>query len=86
MDTRIQRVVLETPRFRIVGDVTLPTEGFRTRLSDVLNKADTGFIPVVNVEMTPVGGGEKEMLPFAAIARNQIQIAFELEGGDKATD
>src|SRR3954453_11345619 len=41
MDTRIQRVVLETPRFRIVGDVTLPTEGFRTRLSDVLNKADT---------------------------------------------
>jgi hypothetical protein len=86
MDTRIQRVVLETPRFRIVGDVTLPTEGFRTRLSDVLNKADTGFIPVVNVEMTPVGGGEKETLPFAAIARNQIQIAFELEGDDKATD
>jgi hypothetical protein len=86
MDTRIQRVVLETPRFRIVGDVTLPTEGFRTRLSDVLNKADTGFIPVVNVEMSPVGGGDTELLPFAAVARNQIQIAFELENTDQASD
>jgi hypothetical protein len=86
MDTRIQRVVLETPRFRIVGDVTLPTEGFRTRLSDVLNKADTGFIPLVNVELSPVGGGDMESLPFAAVARNQIQIAFELENTDQASD
>ena len=86
MDTRIQRVVLETPRFRIVGDVTLPTEGFRTRLSDVLNRADTGFIPLVNVELSPVGGGDSESLPFAAVARNQIQIAFELETNDQASD
>jgi uncharacterized protein DUF6812 len=86
MDTRIQRVVLETPRFRIVGDVTLPTEGFRTRLSDVLNRADTGFIPLVNVEMSPVGGGDTEKLPFAAVARNQIQIAFELESNEQASD
>ena len=86
MDTRIQRVVLETPRFRIVGDVTLPTEGFRTRLSDVLNRADTGFIPLVNVEMSPVGGGDTETLPFAAVARNQIQIAFELQNGEPSSD
>jgi hypothetical protein len=40
----------------------------------------------VNVEMTPVGGGEIELLPFAAIARNQIQIAFELEDTGQASD
>ena len=53
MDTRIQRVIVETTRFRIIGDVALPTEGFRTRLSDVLNRQDTGFIPLVDVEMEP---------------------------------
>lgn len=79
MDTRVQRAVMETTRFRIVGDVTLPTEGFRTRLSDVLNRQDTGFIPVVNVELSPIGGGDTESQPFVAVARNQIQIAYELD-------
>jgi hypothetical protein len=79
MDTRVQRVVIETTRFRIVGDVTLPTEGFRTRLSDVLNRQDTGFIPLVNVELSPIGGGDPDLQPFVAVARNQIQIAYELD-------
>jgi hypothetical protein len=82
MDTRIQRIVVETARFRIVGDVTLPTEGFRTRLSDVLNRADTGFIPLVNVELVPKDGGEARSIPFVAVARNQIEIAFEVDDGD----
>jgi hypothetical protein len=79
MDTRVQRIVIETTRLRIVGDVTLPTEGFRTRLSDVLNRQDTGFIPLVNVELSPIGGGDLESQPFVAVARNQIQIAYELD-------
>jgi hypothetical protein len=79
METRVQRVVLETTRFRIVGDVTLPTEGFRTRLSDVLNRQDTGYIPLVDVEMTPSDGGEMQKLAFAAVARTSIEIAYELE-------
>ena len=79
METRVQRVVLETSRFRVIGDVTLPTEGFRTRLSDVLNRQDTGYIPLVDVELTPVDGGEMTKLPFVAVARNRIEIAFELD-------
>ncbi len=79
MDTRVQRVVIETTRFRIVGDVSLPTEGFRTRLSDVLNRQDTGFISLVNVELSPIGGGDGGTQPFVAVARNQIQLAYELE-------
>jgi hypothetical protein len=82
MDTRVQRVVIETSRFHIVGDVMLPTEGFRTRLSDVLNRQDTGFIPLINVELSPVGDGKAESLPFIAVARNQIQIAYEVNSGD----
>jgi hypothetical protein len=79
MDTRKQRVVIETSRFRIVGDVSLPTEGFRTRLSDVLNRQDTIFITLINVELSPVEGGETQSLPFLAVARGQIEIAYEVE-------
>lgn len=79
MDTRVQRVVMETTRFRIVGDVTLPTEGFRTRLTDVLNRQDTGFIPLVNVELSPHNGGDAESLPFVAVSRDQIELAYELD-------
>ncbi|MGH2980634.1 MAG: DUF6812 domain-containing protein [Solirubrobacterales bacterium] len=81
MDTRVQRVVMETTRFRIVGDVSLPTEGFRTRLSDVLNRADTGFVPLINVELSPVDGGTPQSLSFVAVARNQIELAYELDQG-----
>jgi hypothetical protein len=80
MQTRTQRVVLETTRFRLVGNVTLPTEGFRTRLSDVLNRQDTGYIPLVDVELTPVGGSDLQKLPFVAVSRNRIEVAYELQG------
>jgi hypothetical protein len=79
MDTRIQRVIVETTRFRIIGDVALPTEGFRTRLSDVLNRQDTIFIPLVDVEMEPVDGGESQSHPFVAVSRDQIVLAYEVE-------
>ena len=39
MDTRIERVVLETSRHAITGDLTMPKEGYRSRLSDFLNRA-----------------------------------------------
>ena len=44
MDSRTERVVLETDRHRIVGDLTLPKEGHRSRLSDFLNRGDLDFL------------------------------------------
>ncbi len=37
---RIERVVLETEHHRITGDLHLPREGYRSRLSDYLNRGD----------------------------------------------
>ena len=47
---------------------------------DVLNRQETGYIPLVDVEITPAAGGETQKRPFAAVARNRIEIAFELNG------
>jgi hypothetical protein len=81
MESRVERVVLETDRHRIVGDLTMPREGYRSRLSDFLNRGDLDFIPLVNVELTPLGGNGSapEQRRFLAVARQHIQLAHPLE-------
>ncbi len=81
MESRVERVVLETDRYRIVGDLTLPREGYRSRLSDFLNQGDLDFIPLVNVELTPLtgNGAAPERRKFLAVARHHIELAHPLE-------
>jgi hypothetical protein len=83
MDSRVERVVFETNRQWIVGDLTLPKEGYRSRLSDFLNRGDLDFIPLVNVEISSVDaqGHDPEKKPFMVVARRHIQIAHPLEAG-----
>ena len=76
-DTRWERIVLETERHRIVGDVTLPAEGYRSRLSDLLNREGLSFIPLTNAEITDLNGGDSERRTFVAVARDHVQVAYE---------
>ena len=46
--------MLETGRRRIVGDLHLPREGYRSRLSDYLNHGDIDFIPLANATISPI--------------------------------
>ena len=77
MDTRVERIVLETDRHRIVGDLTLPREGYRSRLSDYLNRGEMGFIPLANARSrrsTSATAGEQR--DFIAVARTHIHLAY----------
>lgn len=76
-DTRSERIVLETGRQRIVGDVILPAEGFRTRLSDLLNSEGLRFIALVDAKITEHGSGETVERNFVAVAREHVQLAYE---------
>jgi hypothetical protein len=76
MENRVERIVVETDRHRIVGDVTLPREGYRSRLSEYLNHGDLDFIPMVDVELTRLNGGSPETHSFVAVARSHVQLAF----------
>ena len=51
-ETRRERVVLETERYTIVGEVTLPAEGFHSRLSDLLNREGVQFIPLIDATIS----------------------------------
>lgn len=80
METRIERVTLETSRQRISGDLSLPREGYRSRLSDFLNRGDVSFIPLTSVEVTPLAGGEPQRREFVAVATGHIQLAYPAIG------
>jgi hypothetical protein len=77
-DRRRERVVFETDRHTIVGDVTLPSEGYQARLSDAINRADVAFLPLVDVEIAPLGGGAAEQRPFIVLAKAHIRLAYPL--------
>jgi hypothetical protein len=76
MDTRVERVVLETPRHRIVGDLTLPREGYRSRLSDFLNRGDLDFVPLADAEIMSTDGEAPQRRSFIAVARHHVQLAY----------
>jgi hypothetical protein len=79
MNGHSQRVMLETQRYRIVGDLVLPRDGYRSRLSDFLNASDRNFISLTDVHMQALDelgrAGEAVQRKFVTIARHHIVLA-----------
>ena len=63
MDLREEQVVLETDRYRIVGMLTLPREGYRSRLSDYVNQRDREFFAVSDGTITATRAGRNRLTP-----------------------
>jgi Family of unknown function (DUF6812) len=78
VEHRTERAVFETDRHRIVGNVTLPPEGYQSRFSDLLNRGDLAFIPLVDVDIGPLEGGEVTRHPFIALGKSQVRLAYPL--------
>jgi hypothetical protein len=80
---RRQRVLLETDRHLIVGEMTLPSDGYQGRFSDVINRADVAFIQIVDVEITPLEGGEAQRREFVVVSKAHIRLAYPLDEGSQ---
>jgi hypothetical protein len=78
IERRVERVQFETDRHLIIGNITLPPGGYQSRLSDSLNRPDISFIPVVDVEISSIDGGESERHDFVVIGKSQIRVAFPI--------
>src|SRR5437899_6961508 len=74
-DLRQERIKIETERHRIEGSLTLARDGYRSRVSDVLNAAERDFITLTEVTITPLEGGPVELHPFLTLARRHIVFA-----------
>jgi hypothetical protein len=75
VDQRQERVRIETSRHRIEGVVTLARDGYRSRVSDVLNASEREFITLTEVTVAPLEGGPLELHPYMSLARRHIVFA-----------
>ncbi len=78
-DRRKERVRIETERHRIEGAITLARDGFRSRVSDVLNASERDFITLTDVTVAPLEGGAIELHPYLSLARRHIVFAVAAE-------
>jgi Family of unknown function (DUF6812) len=76
-DHRRERVSIETERHRITGFLTLARDGYRSRISDVLNAPERDFLTLTEVSVEPLRGGPVELYPFLTVARRHIVFAVE---------
>jgi uncharacterized protein DUF6812 len=72
-----QRVIVETDQHRIEGDMSVPKEGFRSRLSDFVNQRDREFFSLRDAVVTPLQPGpgqERQRFEFMMVSRNHMRL------------
>ncbi len=75
VEHRRERIRIETTGHRIEGLITLAREGYRSRVSDVLNASEREFLTLTEVTVEPLDGGTIENHPFLVVARRHIVFA-----------
>ncbi|HTA14105.1 MAG TPA: hypothetical protein VK781_04525 [Solirubrobacteraceae bacterium] len=71
-EERRERIRVETPRHRIEGLLMLARDGYRSRVSDMLNASERDFLTLTDVTLQPLDGGPVERHAFLAVARSHI--------------
>ena len=86
MDLRHEKVVIETDRYRIEGNLTLPREGYRSRLSDFVNQRDREFFSISEATISTLDKppDEERAVPFIMIARQHVRSVTPLQPPDEA--
>jgi hypothetical protein len=72
----VERAAFETDRLIIVGDVTLPPEGYQSRFSDSLNRTDLEFLPLTDCDVTTLADGRTTRRDFLMLSKRHIRVAY----------
>jgi hypothetical protein len=87
VEQRDERIVVETNRYRIAGLLHLPKDGYRSRLTDYLNASERAFLPLTDVEISPLdGSATPEFRPFLVISLQHVVLAMPADGTRAETD
>ncbi|WP_372791494.1 hypothetical protein [Paraconexibacter sp.] len=84
MEYRRTELIVETTRHRITGTITLPRDGYRSRVSDVLNAPERDFVPLTDATVQELDGSE-EPQHHDFVVLNRHQIVFAVLSGTDAT-
>ena len=75
VDLRLEQIVLETDRWRIEGQLTLPREGYRSRLSDYVNQRDREFFAINDATVTALDAPEvARHASFLMVSRAHVRL------------
>lgn len=70
---RRERVLVETDRYRLTGEISVPDAGYRSRVSDLFNAADRDFIALSDVEVEALGSDDPPAhRDFLAVSRRHV--------------
>jgi hypothetical protein len=76
---RVERAAFETDRLLVVGDVTLPPEGYQSRFSDSLNRDEMEFLSLTNCEVVTLAEGTTRHEDFLMLSKRHIRLAYPVE-------
>lgn len=76
---RVERVAFETDQMLVVGDVTLPPEGYQSRFSDSLNRVDLEFLSLTNCEITSLLDGQTRLRDFIVLSKRHVRVAYPVD-------
>jgi hypothetical protein len=80
MHFRRLRVRLETEHHLIEGTLQLPSEGYRSRLTDYLASHDSDFLPVTDASVGHRDGSRgTERHEYLAVSVRHVVLGVELE-------
>jgi hypothetical protein len=80
MEQREQRVVIETDRYRITGLLSLPRDGYRSRLTDYLNASERDFLALTDVTLQALDGSDvAHRHEFMAVSLRHVVLALPSE-------
>jgi hypothetical protein len=80
---RHERVYIETNRHRIEGLLMVAKEGYRSRVSDVLNASERDFLTLTDATVETLDGDSRpRRFAFLAVARRHIVLAVSASEPD----
>jgi hypothetical protein len=81
MEHREERILIETDRYRITGLLSMPRDGYRSRLTDYLNASERAFIALTDVELEPLDGSSAPVhRAFLALSLSHVVLAMPANG------
>jgi hypothetical protein len=84
VDQRAERIIVETDRHRITGHVSLPADGYRSRLTDYLNASEREFLALTDVEIASLDGAPRiEKRDFIALSLRHVVLAMPVDEAEE---
>jgi hypothetical protein len=77
---RTERVIFETEWHRISGMLTLARDGYRSRVSDLLNAGERDFVTLTDATVERRDDGSSVQHPFLVVSRRYIVLAVDAPG------